>query len=97
MTESAQCDPISEHNMTTNLHGYPELPRPNPILAASCRPLNACKRFERANKTPSDIAAKNTLHAMNSQKSARSASGIRPQDSHAGVSPCKGGVWMGGV
>ena len=73
MTESGQCDPIREHNMTTNLQGYPELPRTNPILAASCHPLNACKCFERANKTPSNIAAKNTLHAMYFQKSARSA------------------------
>lgn len=44
----------------------------NPIRAASCLAWSACSLRDRAKRTNKEIPAKRTLHAMNSQKSARS-------------------------
>src|ERR1700722_4149487 len=62
------------------------LPLTIPIRAANCRACNACIRFDRAKKIIKDTMAKKTLHATNSQKSARSCATMRPQDCHADVS-----------
>jgi len=62
----------------------------SPILAARRLACSASNFLDLAANKNKAQTANITLHATNSQKSARSCSTMRPQDSQAGVSPCGG-------
>ena len=63
---------------------------PTPILAASSLVANALILRPLTTTVPSAHAAINALQATNSQKSALSLAGIRPQDAQAGTRPVTG-------